>query len=143
MDLNEHILRKELINMRESMLSDWREELTEEEHPYVDVMPSSEESQDKPKKKKKKEKEEDKEEVKEETEISEARAKTREEARAKLDAHSKAMKGEGESPYFKNKELKKVKFNGDPWSAHSSDAKAHSKEDKIESPKRPKLDLGR
>ena len=65
MDLNEHILRKELINMREGSLSNWREDLNEQgDHPYVDVMPSTDETQDKPKKKKEK-KEEEKEEVKE------------------------------------------------------------------------------
>ena len=67
MDLNEHILRKELINLRESSLSDWRSELLNEEeegeHPYVDVMPSSDEAEqmlkdEKKKKKKGKEKKE-------------------------------------------------------------------------------------
>ena len=60
-------------------------------------------------------------------ELREARAKTREEARKKLDAHQKAMKSGGESPYFgkTNKDAK------DPWSTHASDAKAHSKEDKL------------
>lgn len=68
MDLNEHIRRKELINMRESSLSDWREDIMEEgDHPYVDVMPSAdpEEGMKKEVKKKKEKKEEEKEEVKE------------------------------------------------------------------------------
>ena len=65
MDLTEHIRHKELINLREATLSDWRTELVEEdegEHPYVDVMPSPLESQDMAKdakKKKKKDKEEE------------------------------------------------------------------------------------
>ena len=47
MDLNEHIRRKELINLRESSLSDWREEIKEEgDHPYVDVMPSIDPEED-------------------------------------------------------------------------------------------------
>ena len=42
MDLQEHILRKEIINMRDSSLSDWREDIMEEgDHPYVDIMPSA------------------------------------------------------------------------------------------------------
>ena len=69
--------------------------------------------------------------------LQEARAKTREEARARLSAHNKAMKGEGESPYFK-KEVKKDEKGGvkpthgdgtprkpsDPWKTHPADAKA-------------------
>ena len=39
MDYKSLRTQKELINMRESSRSDWRAEL-QEEHPYVDVMPS-------------------------------------------------------------------------------------------------------
>ena len=60
--------------------------------------------------------------------LREARAKTKEEARKKLDAHQAAMKDGGESPYFgKSKGDSK-----DPWSTHASDAKAHAKEDQKE-----------
>ena len=53
-----------------------------------------------------------------------------------MDAHNKAMKGEGESPYFKKDKksgLKPTHGDGtprkasDPWSTHPSDAKAHAK----------------
>ena len=66
-------------------------------------------------------------------ELREAKAKTREEARKKLDAHRAAMKDGGESPYFgKIKDGKMDKGSDkDPWSTHSSDAKAHSKEDRL------------
>ena len=65
MDLNEHMLRKELISMRESAKSDWRSELQEAgDHPYVDIMPSTDETQQM-KKDKKKEKEESAPEEKE------------------------------------------------------------------------------
>ena len=60
MDLQEHILRKEYINMRESSLSDWREEIMEEgDHPYVDVMPASADEEGKKVKKEPKKKEEE------------------------------------------------------------------------------------
>ena len=59
-------------------------------------------------------------------ELREAKAKTKEEARKKLEAHQAAMKDGGESPYFG-----KSKGDKDPWSTHASDAKAHSKEDKL------------
>ena len=64
-------------------------------------------------------------------ELREARAKTKEEARKKLDAHRAAMKDGGVSPYFgKIKDGKMVKGSGkDPWSTHADDAKAHKKED--------------
>ena len=65
-------------------------------------------------------------------EISEARAKTREEARKKLEAHQKAMKSGGKSPYFGDVGKKKEEGGKDPWSAHPSDAKAHKKEDQHE-----------
>ena len=55
--------------------------------------------------------------------LSEARAKTREEARAKLAAHDKAMKDGGKSPYFKKQP------KTDPWASHPSDAKAFAKEE--------------
>lgn len=71
MDLHEHISRKEIINLRESSVSNWRVDLLEGDegdHPYVDIMPCADEAQqmkkDAVKSKKKKEKEE-KEEVKE------------------------------------------------------------------------------
>jgi len=59
-------------------------------------------------------------------EIAEARAKTKEEARKKLDAHQAAMKDGGKSPYFGDTKKGEGK---DPWSSHPSDAKAHKKED--------------
>ena len=62
-------------------------------------------------------------------EINEARAKTREEARKKLEAHQEAMKSGGKSPYFGDTKKKEAK---DPWSTHPSDAKAHKKEDQQE-----------
>lgn len=130
MDWSQLRNQTEIIKMRESAKSDWRSELLfeGEEHPYVDVMPDGKE---KPVKKKKEEEEpkEEKEEVKEEA-ITEGRARTREEARAKLAAHKKAMEGGGKSPYFKYKETqKKLPTKSDPWSTHPSDAKAFAKED--------------
>ena len=64
-------------------------------------------------------------------EITEARAKTKEEARKKLEAHRAAMKDGGKSPYFGDTE-KKEEGGKDPWSTHPSDAKAHRKEDQQE-----------
>ena len=63
-------------------------------------------------------------------ELREAKAKTKEEARKKLDAHRSAMaKGTPEeSPYGAH-----LKKDGkDPWSSHADDAKAHAKEDQKE-----------
>ena len=60
--------QKELIKMREAALENWREAvLSEEEHPFVDVMPECGEETPKKKSKKKDKKEEEKkeEEVKE------------------------------------------------------------------------------
>ena len=71
MDLNEHILRKELINMREEQKSDWRKDIkdlaTGGDHPYVDVMPDSDQPAQMAKNKVKdnKKEKEDKQEVKE------------------------------------------------------------------------------
>ena len=62
-------------------------------------------------------------------ELREARAKTKEEARKKLDAHQAAMKDGGKSPYFGDTKKGEGK---DPWSTHRSDAKAHAKEDQQE-----------
>ena len=63
---------KELIKMRESLMSDWRRDLMEEEeHPYVDVMPSADQKEKDAAKKKKEKKEEEnpeREEVKEDYE---------------------------------------------------------------------------
>ena len=58
--------------------------------------------------------------------LREARAKTKEEARKKLEAHQAAMKDGGKSPYFGDTKKSEGK---DPWSTHPSDAKAHKKED--------------
>ena len=58
--------------------------------------------------------------------LREARAKTKEEASKKLEAHRAAMKDGGESPYFGKQKKAEGK---DPWSTHPSDAKAHKKED--------------
>ena len=65
--------------------------------------------------------------------LDEARARTPEEARAKLKAHREAMKSGGESPYFGKTKKDKPKQGPapkDPWSTHAADAKAHRKEDK-------------
>lgn len=65
-------------------------------------------------------------------ELREARAKTKEEATKKLNAHRAAMKDGGDSPYVgKIKDGEMVK-KSDPWSTHASDAKAHRKEDQKE-----------
>ena len=51
---------KEIIKLRESLKSDWRSEIMEEEeHPYVDVMPSCDQKQKDAEKKVKKKKEEE------------------------------------------------------------------------------------
>jgi len=59
-------------------------------------------------------------------EIREAKAKTKEEASAKLKKHSEAMASgnHSESPYAAKKAEGK-----DPWSTHADDAKAHAKEE--------------
>ena len=49
MDYKSLRTQKELINMREASRSDWRAEL-QEEHPYVDVMPSPNKEEDAKKK---------------------------------------------------------------------------------------------
>lgn len=117
---------KELIKMREALMSDWRNDLMEEEeHPYVDVMPSTDQKE-KDAKKKKKEKEEEKSEKEEVKEgfFSAVSKKKRAEAKDRLERHRK-----GEEVYFKKK--KKPLFSDkplkDPWGAHPEDAKAHSK----------------
>ena len=76
-------------------------------------------------------------------ELREARAKTREEARKKLEAHQKAMESGGKSPYFGD--VGKKKEGKDPWSTHASDAKAHKKEDQREDflPEADLVDSGR
>ena len=55
--------QKEIINLRESMQSDWRKDLIseEEQHPYVDVMPSTDQKAKDAVKKKKEEKKVEKE----------------------------------------------------------------------------------
>lgn len=67
MDLNEHIRHKELFNMRESAKSDWRKDLETIEdggdHPYVDIMPSSDAAEQMVKDKKKDKKKEKEQEV--------------------------------------------------------------------------------
>ena len=59
--------------------------------------------------------------------LQEARAKTREEARAKLAAHSKAMKEGGVSPYSKKPAEGAKKAQKDPWMTHPDDVKAARK----------------
>ena len=73
MDLNEHMLRKELINMREEQKSDWRKEVKADakdladggDHPYVDVMPDSDALEQEVKNKKKEKKKEKEEKIEE------------------------------------------------------------------------------
>ena len=73
-------------------------------------------------------------EVLEVVDLTEERAKTREEARRKLEANRKAIEAgrPEDSPYGKHlrKKLKSPsEYRKDPWSAHASDAKAHAKEE--------------
>ncbi|WVQ00222.1 hypothetical protein [Synechococcus phage MA01] len=95
---------KELIKMREALISDWRSDLMEEEeHPYVDVMPSADQKEKdakKPKEEKKKKKEEkpEKEEVKEGF-FSSVNKKKQAAARERLKRHRN-----GEDVYFKERE---------------------------------------
>ena len=73
-------------------------------------------------------------EVLEVVDLTEERAKTREEARRKLEANRKAIEAgrPEDSPYGKHlrKKLKSPsEYGKDPWSTHASDAKAHAKEE--------------
>lgn len=66
--------------------------------------------------------------------LTEERAKTREEARKKLEANRKAIEAgrPEDSPYGKHlrKKLKSPsEYGKDPWSTHPSDAKVHAKEE--------------
>lgn len=127
MDLHEHLKRTELIKQREASLSNWRGELSEEgDHPYVDIMPCSDEEEQMIKDAKKKKKKEEQEEVKEETFKEKQKA-----ARKRLDLNKKAIESGKPhlSPYGKHLKPKYAPA-ADPWSAHASDAKAHSKEDR-------------
>jgi hypothetical protein len=132
MDLNEHMLRKELISMRESAESDWRSELQEEgDHPYVDIMPCADEAQqmkkDKKKEKKKKEETPEREEVKEGFFNGVNREKQKA-ARERLDKHRTAMKGDGDSPYYGKVKGKSKETGKDPWATHPSDQKVFAKD---------------
>ena len=101
-------IEKELIKMREALMSDWRSDLNEEEeHPYVDVMPSTDQALKDAAKKKSKKKEEE-ESIKEKESVSESKTPP------KMPPLPKEL----------------VKGPQDPWSTHPDDAKAHAKEDK-------------
>ncbi len=102
MDLNEHIRHKELINLREATLSDWRTELVEEdegEHPYVDIMPSSDEAQNmvKDAKKKKKKSKEEEETVEEGYKPMPHEANERQQARHRANARKSLASGDTDS----------------------------------------------
>lgn len=73
-------------------------------------------------------------EVLEVVDLTEERAKTREEARRKLEANRRAIEAgrPEDSPYGKHlrKKLKSPsEYRKDPWSTHPDDAKAHAKEE--------------
>jgi hypothetical protein len=73
-------------------------------------------------------------EVLEVVDLTEERAKTREEARRKLEANRKAIEAgrPEDSPYGKHlrKKLKSPsEYGKDPWSTHPNDAKVHAKEE--------------
>jgi len=73
-------------------------------------------------------------EVLEVVDLTEERAKTREEARRKLEANRKAIEAgrPEDSPYGKHlrKKLKSPsEYGKDPWSTHPDDAKVHAKEE--------------
>ena len=129
---------KELIKMREALMSDWRRDLMEEDHPYVDVMPSSDQKEKDAKKKKKEEEKPEKEEVKEGF-FSSVNKKKQAAARERLAKHKAAMEGGGVSPYYgKLKDGKVDKGTGkdswkgtgkDPWATHPDEQKAFAKEE--------------
>ena len=78
---------KELIKLREAK-SDWRKELKNNDHPYVDVMPSADQKQ---KDAEKKVKEEDKKKEEERKDIKEARTPLTAQQRANKDKPSNAI----------------------------------------------------
>ena len=96
---------KEIIKLRESMQSDWRSEMItekkEDDHPYIEVMPSGEVAPTKEKKEKKEEKKE--EEVKESVQDD---AEHQKNFKAAADAVAKGMAGRRKLDLTSNKKRK-------------------------------------